>query len=269
LIAIIDGDVLCFRACKNRDYAEAKRTGFQVVNLDEDGLRDRSKYTQDDDIEYAMECYESMEKDLEELLETVYATDYVMAVKGEGNYRDHMYPEYKATRSRDHVKSNVVVPRLRKIAVSRGKAIAAHGMEADDLLRIWAEQCKQHEQEYVICSIDKDLLCIPGKHYRMHNHNFVNISEAESRKLYYIQLLMGDATDNIKGLPGIGPVKAEKMVSECKTEAEYQEVVVSNYIMYFGDDWRDQLLFNGKLIHIMRHYDDYFTFADWPITREL
>jgi len=268
LIAIIDGDVLCFQACKSRQDAGIT-DGFQVVSLDDTGARESRAYTQDEDMEYAKECYDHFESDLLELLEATYASDYLMAMKGDTNFRRDLYPEYKMTRTRDPIKTNFVVPKLRKIAIARGMAVAAEHMEADDLLRIWAVQCEQAGQDFVICSIDKDLLCIPGTHYRMRAKQIVHVSPAEAMRLYYQQLLSGDQVDNIKGLPGIGPVKAEKALMDCKTEAELQETVVGMYIAAFGDDWKDQLLLNGKLIHIMKTPTDHFSFKDWPVAREL
>jgi 5'-3' exonuclease len=161
------------------------------------------------------------------------------------------------------------VPALRKLAVKSELAIPAVGCEADDLMRTWAGQVERAGHEYIICSIDKDLLCIPGKHYRMREKKLITVSHEEAMRHYYEQLLKGDGVDNIPGIPGIGVVKATKILKDCKNEGEFQETVVGQYLASYGDDWYSHLLSNAKLIHLQHHPDDYFSFENWPVVKEL
>ena len=159
---------------------------------------------------------------------------------------------------------------LRKLAVAEDYAIESVGREADDLLRIWAEQARAAGDPYIICSIDKDLKCIPGKHFLMHKKEIIEISELEALRHYYEQLLKGDPTDNIPGVPRVGQVKAEKILAPFNTEQEFQEQVVEQYLMAYGEDkWKDYLLSNAKMIHLQKHESDYFSFDSWPIIKEL
>lgn len=269
-IAIIDGDVLCYQACKPRWEKKARvENGFSFVSLDDDGKRLPLEYTKEEDREYLEESWENLKKDLTTLIETVYCDDYIMAVKGENNFRYLLYPEYKLNRHADPTKQNLFVPVLRKLAVAEDLAVEAVGCEADDLIRIWAEQARLYDQDYVICSIDKDLKCIPGKHWLMHKKTLIEVSEADAMRHYYEQLLKGDPTDNIPGVPRVGEVKASKILAPLSTEAEFQEAVVSEYIAAYGDDWKNFLLSNAKMIHLQRHPTDYFNFKEWPIIEEL
>lgn len=269
-IAIIDGDVLCYQACKPRWEKKARvENGFSFVSLDDDGKRLPLEYTKEEDREYLEESWENLKKDLATLIETVYCDDYIMAVKGENNFRYLLYPEYKLNRHADPTKQNLFVPVLRKLAVAEDLAVEAVGCEADDLIRIWAEQARLYDQDYVICSIDKDLKCIPGKHWLMHKKTLIEVSEADAMRHYYEQLLKGDPTDNIPGVPRVGEVKASKILAPLSTEAEFQEAVVSEYIAAYGDDWKNFLLSNAKMIHLQRHPTDYFNFKEWPIIEEL
>lgn len=269
-IAIIDGDVLCYQACKPRWEKKARiEDGVSCVRLDEDGKRMPLEYTPEEDQEYLEESWSNFQKDLNTLLETVYCDEYLMAVKGPDNFRNLLYPGYKLNRHADPTKQNAFVPVLRKLAAKQDYAIEAVGREADDLVRIWAEQARLAGRDYVICSIDKDLRCIPGRHWLMHKKELIVVSEAEAMRHYYEQLLKGDPTDNIPGVPRVGEVKARNFLADCSTESEFQEVVVANYIDAYGDDWQSFLLSNAKMIHLQRDADDCFSFKEWPIVKEL
>ena len=270
-IAIIDGDVLCYQACKPRWEKKARiEDGVSFVALDENGKRIPLEWTKEEDRRYLEECWENFKIDLQNLLDSVYCTEYLMAVKSPDNFRNLLYKEYKLNRHADPTKQNAFVPILRKLAVAEDLATEAVGREADDLMRIWAEQARAAGDDYIICSIDKDLKCIPGRHYLMHKKEFLDIDDAMAMRHYYEQLLKGDPTDNIPGVPRVGEVKAAKILKDCVTEEEFQYQVVEQYLAAYGEDlWFDFLLSNGKMIHLQKHKDDYFNINDWPIIKEL
>jgi DNA polymerase I len=285
MIALIDGDVLAYQACRPRWRekvdkqlsldANGKVVTANVVNIDEEGYKIPIEYTRAEDEKYLVESWQAFKSKLKNLLDEIYATEYLMAVKGEGNYRDLLYKEYKMNRKKNPYSNQLkaFVPDIRRLAVESDMAVYAHGREADDLIRIWANQCRYLNKDYTIVSIDKDLKCIPGKHYFMHPNladPFVTVSEDEARLHYYAQLIQGDPTDNIPGVPRMGPVKARKIVESCTSEAELQEAVVEQYYLAYGEEnWFNYFLVNAKLIHIQEHMDDYFDAMSWPIIREL
>jgi 5'-3' exonuclease len=119
-------------------------------------------------------------------------------------------------------------------------------MEADDYLGI-----NQHESS-IICSIDKDLLQVPGKHYNIVKKEFYEIDEETGFRNFYTQLLTGDTSDNIKGIAGIGPVKAKKALTGYFTEQGMFSVVRE---MYQNDEW---MIMNGQCLWILRSLDDSF-----------
>lgn len=270
-IAIIDGDVLCYQACKPRWEKKARiQDGVSYIPLDSNGKRIALEWTKEEDRYYLEESWENLQQDLNRLVDKVYCDEYLMAVKGFQNYRNFLYPEYKLNRHADPNKQNHFVPVLRQLAVAQELAVPSDGREADDLMRIWAEQCRAIEQDYIICSIDKDLKCIPGRHYLMHKDEIIEISEHEALRHYYEQLLKGDPTDNIPGVPRVGEVKARKILESATTEQEFQERVVEQYLIAYGeDDWKHYLLSNGKMIYLQKHVHDYFSINSWPIVQEL
>lgn len=269
MIALIDGDVLCYQACERRWSSKSMVDNTIYIEMDSNGKVKPFEYTKEENRQYLEQCWKNFQSKLQDLLDSVFATDYLMAVKGPDNFRNLMYPGYKMNRHADPTKQNEFVPILRKLAVAEDFAVESYGREADDLLRIWAEEARAAGDPYIVCTIDKDLKCIPGNFYNMKHEEIIKISEEEAIRHYYEQLLKGDPTDNIPGVPRVGEVKAAKMLANCKTEEEFQEVVVSQYIAAYNEDWHNYLLSNGKMIYLQKSANDYFSLETWPIVKEL
>jgi 5'-3' exonuclease len=272
MLAIVDADVLAYQACRSRwEKTASVNNNVAYIKLDEKGVRIPLEFTREEDKEYLKETWENFKNDLVRLLDAVYSTDYLAAVKGVNNFRNLIYPEYKMNRHKDPNKQNMFVPTIRQLAVAEGIAVPADGREADDLLRIWAEEARAANQDYIICSIDKDLRCIPGKHYYMKTgkERIFEMSEEAALKFYYTQLLKGDPTDNILGVPRVGEVRAARLLEPFNTEEEYQECVVEQYLLAYGPKWEEQLLVNGRLIYLQKHRYDYFDISNWPVVQAL
>jgi len=262
-IAIVDGDVMCYHACPPRPRDN-------MIALDEDGNRLPPVYTAEEDELYIEQSWENLNNNLNNLADKLYCDDIIVAVAGRTNFRSLLFPDYKVHRHRKPGFSNIAVPILRKRVVQYNMGVTAEGMEADDLLRIWSNQARAIGQEFIICSVDKDLLCIPGEHYLMHKgkEQVVQIDDFMAARHYHEQLLKGDPTDNIPGVAGIGPKKAEKLLDDCKTIEEMQRVVVDVYKAVYLDDWYNMLIINGKLIHILAHPGDSFTLDNWSAAQD-
>lgn len=109
------------------------------------------------------------------------------------------------------------------------------GEEADDL-------CKIHVNEYkslnpiLICN-DKDLLhCSNCIVYNGRTNTIVVNTLKDEKEYLYLQMLMGDVADNIKGVPGIGEVKGLKLLRDpLITEVDYPKIVFNEYIRYYGE----------------------------------
>jgi len=270
-IAIIDGDILCYDACSPR-WRKKAVDGVVTQHLDANGNRVPFEFTPEEDREYLEECWENLLKLLEELKSKLFCKEHIMAVKGTKEFRCELYPEYKANRKKrdpSYASQTRVVPELRKLLVLNDLAIAAQYREADDYVRIWAIECRKAGIPYFVCSIDKDLKCIPGKYYHMKSKKVIEISEIEASRHYYEQLLKGDPTDNIPGIPGVGDKTAKSLVSSIEKDSDFQEIGVERYIEYYGDDWYPNLLLNAKLIHIQRHLEDWFSLEEWPVVQDM
>ena len=74
------------------------------------------------------------------------------------------------------------------------------------------------------------------------------MSQWEGDKFFYTQILTGDAADNIKGLKGIGPVKATKLLAECKSVDQLWEACVKAY-----DGDTERIIENARLLWLRRY----------------
>ena len=179
---------------------------------------------------------------MEEILYTTKASSYRAFLSGDNNFRYQVFPNYKANRK------DVVKPEHLKACqdylITEWKAEIIDGCEADDALGM------NQTGDTVICSIDKDLLQIPGNHYNFVKQEWRTISEEEGRHNFYMQLLTGDATDGISGIKGVGPKTAAKYLEGCETEEDYLETVCK---LYNNDTQLDQF---AKCLWVWRHEGD-------------
>ncbi len=174
---------------------------------------------------------------LANIFEVTGSADFTLYFTGGSNFRKGIYPEYKANRvgkpkpkwfkqSMDYMLDNFSC----HISVDQ---------EADDTMGIKQMMSKE---ETCICSADKDLDCIPGKHYNWSPKNYekgvYTISDIEADRFFYTQCLTGDATDNIPGL--------KKMTGQIATKGRKKPILeYENFVdMYehvskmYGDiDW--------------------------------
>jgi 5'-3' exonuclease len=107
-------------------------------------------------------------------------------------------------------------------------------IEADDAVSIVARGCWDKSEDFVIIGNDKDLHQIPGKHYNYKSRVWTNMAPVNSEAFKYKQLLMGDSTDNIGGIPKIGPKKADTILKGASNIASMKYLVLAEYIKYYG-----------------------------------
>jgi 5'-3' exonuclease len=168
---------------------------------------------------------------------------YVGFLTGKSNFRKVLLPDYKANR--------LDKPKPRWLQSCRNKlqhdwnCTITHGIEADDALGIAAS----HELGSVICSIDKDLLQIPGDHYNFVKDEYQYVGGRSADLNFWCQLLVGDTSDNVLGIRGIGPVKARKALEPLKDLTEWFDKVREMY----DDDAR--FLTNLNVLWVQRNKD--------------
>jgi DNA polymerase-1 len=98
---------------------------------------------------------------------------------------------------------------VRELADEHYNTITMEGLEADDIMGILAT--KPNSAQRIIVSQDKDMKTIPTTVWN--GKELLHVSEAEADYNHLYQTLIGDTTDGYRGCPGVGPVKAEKLLA--------------------------------------------------------
>lgn len=215
ITALIDGDTIPYVvAYNNRDNEEPALVAMDVDNAVTTILRNTS------------------------------ARAYFGFLKGSDNFRDklaHIRP-YKGNRAEAPEWMIRWGKYIREYLQSKWGFTVIDGMEADDACSIFA----RITPNCIICSTDKDLDQIPGNHYNISKAIPYYISEEEAHRKLWLQVLTGDSTDNIVGLPGCGPKGAEKIlegrsipeVPHAVLNAFMEKLGETNGLMYFSESYR-------------------------------
>lgn len=149
------------------------------------------------------------------------ADEYKAWITGKSNYRYDIAKTVPYKGNRKDVQRPKHYEALREHLVKRHDAIVTVGEEADDAVAI--ESTKMLDNCWIV-HVDKDLDQLQGWHYNPVKDERYYVTAEEGLKNFYTQLLTGDRTDSILGVKGIGPVKAKKLLSKCKTELDMWEV---------------------------------------------
>jgi len=172
-------------------------------------------------------------------------------LSGSSNFRYQVAKEKPYKGNRNNMVKPIYFDLIRHTLEEEYSPYISDGIEADDEIRIHSVYMLKENQEFVIASIDKDLLQCVGVHYNWRKGSFTTVDEDYSNYWFWAQCLIGDTADNIPGIRGYGPKKSEKLLLHATPE-ERKQIVREIY----DDD--DRLTEVGNLLHILRDYDDYF-----------
>lgn len=183
---------------------------------------------------------------------------------GKGNFRNTLATIKPYKGNRNEFDKPAHLQAVRDYLVDKWGASLSEGCEADDSIAIESTRLRD---ECVIVSIDKDLDQLPGMHYNWRRKEIYEVDEREGWRNFYKQMLVGDTTDNIPGLPGIGPAKADKLLKDYSKPGAMWGGVYRAYHSHYGHHYGDTeltlgeaLLEIGNLLYLWRKPDDSWSF---------
>lgn len=152
-----------------------------------------------------------------EYKEIMGADEVVVCISSSLNFRKEVDPSYKAHRK--DLTRPLMLDSCKLHMMDKYPHAMVPGLEADDVMGIIGSL---DPKKYVIVSIDKDMLTIPNVRVYNPDKRVMNLSDEKSAFYsHMMQTLMGDATDGYKGIPGIGPKKAEKILAKLTQQPEW------------------------------------------------
>lgn len=140
------------------------------------------------------------------------------------SFRQDIYPAYKANRQEtpeDLISQSYLV--REGVAAMGIPVLCIPGVEADDVIATLAHNnCKGHDATRIITS-DKDLMQLVSdciflydgvKDREIREPQVLEKFGVKPKQVIDIQSLMGDSSDNVPGVPGIGPKKASELINQ-------------------------------------------------------
>ena len=240
MIALIDADIVCFRCAAACELEPEEMALIRTHDM------------------------------MTDILATTGADEYIPYLTGSTskypitdkiNFRNLINPEYKANRTQV---APLHIDACRRFLIDHFNAVVCEGYEADDALGVEQDKIGDEHGNFntVICSIDKDLLMIPGFHYNFVKKEFSEVGYLQGIKHFYKQMLIGDTSDNIIGVKGIGKVKAGNIIDPLETEEEMFNAVYDLY------DDAERFDMNADCLWIWRKYGERWSNREWTNATE-
>lgn len=225
---LIDADGYLYRAVAAAEYEADWGEGIFVASTN---------------IEKAKDMFKS---EIEAVQRELGNGELIMVLSGTKNFRKELDPSYKANRTgRKPLGYKAMTEWLH--GEYPGCVVSQDCLEADDYMGILAT--KPGAPDTIIVSDDKDMFTIPGKIFRL--GGLSTIDEHEANKYWLTQTLTGDPADGYKGCPGVGPVKAAKLLSK---PGDHWETVRREFLK--AGTTVEHAVLQARLARILR-------FADW------
>lgn len=176
------------------------------------------------------------------------------------NFRNDIYPEYKANRGEPPEDLIAQIELTHEAARAMGMTVLAiMGVEADDVIAtLAARECDTGKTRIV--TSDKDLMQLVSpcsflydgmKSIEIHEAHVLEKFGVRPDQVIDVQSLMGDSSDNVPGVPGIGPKKAAELINEFNSLNKLYENldnVKNERIRNLLKDYKDQAYISRQLV---------------------
>ena len=148
-------------------------------------------------------------------------------------FRHKIYEAYKGTRKPMPEELREQVPLIKEMLSAMGvNIVTKEGYEADDILGTLAHRSEEKGMEVTILSGDRDLLQLATEKVLIrlpktvrgkttiedyHTQQVIEKYQVTPPQIIELKALMGDSSDNIPGIPGVGEKTATKIIAEYGT----------------------------------------------------
>ena len=216
MIGLVDGDIVCYRC----GFAAEKRKKYKLESGETEHVRE---------VEPVNHALQNVDTVIHALKNRFSSLEIYLSGKNNWRIEAATLKPYKGNRS--PFGKPVHYNAIRKHLVERYGAVFVDGMEADDALGLKQTSAS----DTCIVSIDKDLLMIPGLHWNWVKQEETFIKEKDGIRNFYQQCLVGDPTDNIPGIYGIGPKTAAKLLDGVSRELSMWQLVEQEWNRNYPD----------------------------------
>lgn len=262
-IAHVDADVLVYNASFG-----AQKTRYRYKGRVFESHKDMKAYLNEQGKQPKDVEYESFVEYLDESVVNIIAgrliddiienagTEHLrFYLTGKGNYRESVatIKPYKGNRVAD---KPVHFEYAKELFLNKYNAELHTGQEADDAIGIaqYNRGCRD-----VICTIDKDLNMLEGRHFDWNKQVRFNVDRPTALLYFHCQMLAGDSTDNIPGITRIGMKTAYKLLSDLDLSLQRQ-LIRSKYNEQYDDEADEAMQEVATLLWIRRQPAQFINF---------
>jgi DNA polymerase-1 len=193
---LLDSDIIAFKFAST---AEAR--------YDFDGDGDITQVVEDISV-----VKDAVDDEIDKYMATLKGTRPIVCLSCDSadNFRKDFLPSYKENRKGVLKPLHLMAAKLHMVA--KYESFQRPRLEADDVMGILSTHHQFITGRKTIVSEDKDMGTIPGWWYNPRKAELKCVGRTQADRYHMYQTLTGDSTDNYKGAPGIGPVKADKIL---------------------------------------------------------
>lgn len=257
--ALIDGDIVVYRsafAAEHTRYtlhdtkSSPDPADWEEIHkfdnnadmkkfIEEQGLSEYA-VTTDKEVEPVENVLYSVKHTIKSICDQIKAKEFTVYLSKGECFRHKRATLAKYKGNRDNTPRPVHYQAARDYLLKHYDAVICEEIEADDALAM------NQTGDTCICSIDKDLLQIEGRHFNWVKGTKTLVKPRAALCRLWEQVLTGDSTDNIPGIKGIGAAKATKLIAACTNTLAMENLCVKMW---------DEALKTGKVqkIDVVRY----------------
>lgn len=219
-IALIDADTLVYTAALAAE-SRVELGPKESYNDDEwNKILDNPSYDEGDNSIYESNIdtiVKFAKEKLKKILDLTGCQKYELHFTyGKDSFRYKLYPEYKMNRK--YIRRPMYLVEAKDWFVEHDCGFKHTEIEADDAV-VWLK--RNYPEKYILCCVDKDVYnAVEGTHFNYYESGHFNknmhwvVTLKEDADMWpYMQAIIGDKSDNIIGLHGIGPAKVKNIIT--------------------------------------------------------